>query len=288
MGQDPAQTFAEAVSIMARLRAPDGCPWDREQNFDTIRKYTLEETYEVLDAIERRNWPDLQEELGDLLLQVLFYAQMAAEAGHFNINDVVDGLNQKLVRRHPHVFGDEAAAAAGNGAAGLEVENINAAQVLRNWDAIKQAEKARAGVVAAAGRLDGIPRSLPALIEAAKLGSKAAKSGFDWPDTKGLFDKLQEETAELHEAIAAHGTDATEARKAAIANELGDLLFTAVNLARHLGVDPEMALRGTNAKFRRRFATMEVTNTRALESLSSDELEQLWISAKQREGAERK
>jgi ATP diphosphatase len=287
MGQDPAKAFAEAVSIMARLRAPDGCPWDREQNFDTIRKYTLEETYEVLDAIERRNWTDLQEELGDLLLQVLFYAQMATEAGHFSITDVVDVLNRKLVRRHPHVFGDEAAAAAGNGVAGMEIDGINSAQVLRNWEAIKQAEK-RPRADAAVGRLDGIPRSMPALLEAAKLGSRAAKSGFDWPDAKGLFGKLAEETAELHQAIDAHHADATEVHREAISNEVGDLLFTAVNLARHLGIDPEIALRGTNAKFRKRFATMEVTSSTALEDLSSDELEQLWIAAKRREGGESK
>src|ERR1700742_4133840 len=201
---EPAQTatdpalaaalFEQSAAIMARLRAPGGCPWDREQTFDSIRKYTLEETYEVFDAIERRNWPHLKEELGDLLLQVLFYAEMASEAGHFTISDVIEGLSRKLVRRHPHVFGDEAAAAAGNSASGLETNGIDAAQVLRNWEQIKQLEKSsQVKDQERQGRLDGIPRSLPALMEATKLGSKAAKSGFDWPDVRGLFDKVQEE-----------------------------------------------------------------------------------------------
>ena len=164
---DPAALFAEAVSIMARLRGPGGCPWDREQTFDTIRKYTLEESYEVFDAIERRNWPDLCEELGDLLLQVLFYAQMASEPGYFTIADVIAGLNRKLVRRHPHVFGDEASMAAGNAVTSpLETADIDSGQVLRNWDAIKRAEKQGSA-------LDGIPRGLPSLLEAAKLGAGA-------------------------------------------------------------------------------------------------------------------
>src|SRR5271156_5044682 len=160
MSVDSAALFAEAVSIMARLRGPDGCAWDREQSFDTIRKYTLEESYEVLDAIERRHWSDLSEELGDLLLQVLFYAQMASEAGYFTIADVVAGINRKLIRRHPHVFGDEASVATGNAVqSALETEGIGSAQVLRNWEAIKQAEKA--GSPGASSMLDTVPRSLP-------------------------------------------------------------------------------------------------------------------------------
>jgi MazG family protein len=266
--------FAEAVSIMARLRAPDGCPWDREQSFDTIRKYTLEECYEVFDAIERRNWPDLCEELGDLLLQVLFYAQMAKDAGYFTIEDVIAGLNRKLVRRHPHVFGDEASAAAGNAVEGaLEIEGINSAQVLRNWDAIKKAEKP----AAPASALDSIPRSMPALMEATKLGSRAQKTGFDWPDVEGIFAKLEEETGELRQAIA------EPASAEAVVSEVGDMLFTLVNLARRLHVDPEFALRHTNAKFRRRFAAMEASSPAPLETMTPDQLEALWSQAKKEE-----
>ena len=272
------QTFAEAVSIMRRLREPGGCPWDREQSFDSIRKYTLEETYEVLDAIERRDWPGLKDELGDLLLQVLFYAQMAAEAGHFTIQEVIEGLNRKLVRRHPHVFGEEAAAAAGNSATGLEVEGINSAQVLRNWDEIKKRERATKSRQCRKGRLDGVPRSMPALAEAAKIGSRAAKAGFDWPDISGLMDKLREETAELEAEIAAGELAREEAGK-----ELGDLLFTAVNLARHLKGDPEITLRDTNARFRGRFRFMEQAAGRPLEELSPEELEALWGRAKRAE-----
>jgi ATP diphosphatase len=274
---DPGPGFAEAVSIMERLRAPSGCPWDREQDFDSIRKFTLEETYEVFDAIERRDWPALQDELGDLLLQVLFYAQMASEAGYFSIDDVTRGLSRKLVRRHPHVFGEEAAAAAGNSATGLNVDGIDSKQVLRNWDEIKKLEKSQAPA-SEEGRLESVSRSMPALSEAAKLGSKAAKAGFDWPDVAGLFDKLREETAELEAEVPSPQPNASRAKE-----ELGDLLFTAVNLARHLKIDPELALRDANAKFRSRFRAMELESPRLLEELSADELEALWASAKQRE-----
>lgn len=265
--------FAEAVAIMHRLRSPGGCPWDREQSFESIRKYTLEETYEVLDAIERHDWPELKDELGDLLLQVLFYAQMASEAGYFTIQEVIDGLNRKLIRRHPHVFGEEAAAAAGNSAVGLDVGEIDSAQVLRNWDEIKAREQSQKS--APEGRLEGISRSMPALAEAAKLGSKAAKAGFDWPDISGLMDKLREETVELEAEVATGAHDRA-------AQELGDLLFTAVNLARHLKIDPELALRDTNARFRGRFRAMEVESELPLEELPPQELERLWASAKQR------
>ena len=221
---------------MARLRAPGGCPWDREQTFDTIMPYTLEETYEVFDAIERRAWPDLKDELGDLLLQVLFYAEMAGEAGYFTLRDVAENLSEKLIRRHPHVFGDVAAA--------------DASAVLRNWEQIKLEEKnAKSEAGQPASMLNDIPRSMPAVLEARKLGSRAAKVGFDWPNVEGLFDKLAEETAELRAELAA------DPQNERVEEELGDLLFTAVNLARHLKVDPELALRKTNAKFRRRFAT---------------------------------
>jgi len=280
-----AEFFAQAVAIMARLRAPDGCPWDREQSFDSIRKYTLEEAYEVFDAIERRDWPHLAEELGDLLLQVLFYAEMAANQGRFTIADVIDHLNRKLIRRHPHVFGEEASRAAGNRAeVDLAVEG-SASAVLRNWEEIKAAEKSAARAendVAAepskeASRLDTVPRALPALAEAAQIGAKARKAGFDWPHWRDLLPKLAEEIGEL-ECEAESGDPA---RKPAVEAELGDLLFTAVNLGRHLDVDAEMALRGCNLRFRRRFHQMELDSARPLEELSPEELEALWVRAKQ-------
>src|SRR5580693_9340048 len=203
---DPARAaalFEQSAAIMARLRAPGGCPWDREQSFDSIRKYTLEETYEVFDAIERRDFPHLAEELGDLLLQVLFYSEMAANEGHFTIAEVLDQLNRKLIRRHPHVFGDEASRAAGNLADVDAVGADSAAAVLRNWEEIKTAEKAlhAAGAPSAQeqpqSRLDSVHRAMPALAEASKLGAKAQKSGFDWPSWRELLPKVAEETAEL-------------------------------------------------------------------------------------------
>ncbi|MGA2168455.1 MAG: nucleoside triphosphate pyrophosphohydrolase [Terracidiphilus sp.] len=281
------------MSIMARLRAPGGCPWDREQSFDSIRKYTLEETYEVFDAIERRDFPHLAEELGDLLLQVLFYAEMAANEGHFTIAEVLEHLNNKLVRRHPHVFGDEASRAAGNRAEVDAAVEGSSAAVLRNWEDIKLAEKRASSAddegagldgarKMAASRLDGVQRALPALAEAAKLGAKAQKSGFDWPSWRDLLPKLVEETAELE----AEAASADPVRKPRVEAELGDLLFTVVNLGRHLGVDAEMALRGCNRRFRDRFREMEVAATRPLEELSADELEALWAQAKRKLAAE--
>jgi XTP/dITP diphosphohydrolase/ATP diphosphatase len=255
---------------MARLRGPGGCPWDREQTFDSIKRHTLEETYEVFDAIERRAWPDLKDELGDLLLQVLFYAQMAAEAGHFDIGDVAANLNAKLVRRHPHIFPVE----------GELAEAPTAGAVLRNWEQIKRAEKAEASTGdASASALDDIPRTMPAMMEAGKIGSRAAKVGFDWPDAEGIFAKLQEEIAELKAEL-------TEGNRAKIEDEFGDLLFTAVNLGRHLQVDPESALRSANAKFRERFRTMETMagGFDALSSLSAGELDELWSRAKSAAG----
>jgi ATP diphosphatase len=263
-----AAPLAEAVAIMARLRGPGGCPWDREQTFDSIKKHTLEETYEVFDAIERRNWPDLRDELGDLLLQVLFYAQMADEAGHFTLADVASSLNAKLIRRHPHIFANEQA--------------TDSSAVLRNWEQIKRAEKA-AAAEPQASMLDDVPRTMPALLEATKLGSRAAKVGFDWPDPQGLFDKLQEELIELQAEMPTSSNPAGD--PAAMEEELGDVLFTAMNLARHLHLDPESALRSSNAKFRRRFAAMEgaAGGREGLEALSAPELEQLWSNAKQQE-----
>lgn len=281
LATDPARAatqFQESASIMARLRAPDGCPWDREQTFDTIRKYTLEEAYEVFDAIERRDFPHLAEELGDLLLQVLFYAEMAANDGHFTISDVLDHLNRKLVRRHPHVFGEEASRAAGNRAMVDAAVEGSSAAVLRNWDDIKAAEGAHAADSERCSRLDSVQRAMPALAEAAKLGSKAAKAGFDWPSWQDLLPKVKEELAELE----AEASSSDASRKPAVEAELGDLLFTVVNLARHLGVDAEMALRGCNLRFRQRFQHMELASSRPLEELSPPELEGLWAAAKLR------
>ncbi len=280
-----AGPLAEAIAIMARLRAPGGCPWDREQSFDTIKRYTLEETYEVFDAIERRAWPELKEELGDLLLQVLFYAQMASEAGHFDIADVAANLNAKLVRRHPHVFPVD----------GRLADATDADAVLRNWEQIKRdekladaAEKKKAGASAssasvAASALDAIPRSMPAVMEARKLGSKAAKAGFDWPDAVGIFEKLQEEIAELKAELK----KPAEAEQSRVEEELGDLLFTVVNLARYLKVDAESALSAANRKFRARFRAMEASadGFDALASLTPAELDALWNRAKRGDGA---
>jgi nucleoside triphosphate diphosphatase len=277
---DAGALFQESVAIMARLRGPGGCPWDREQSFATIRKYTLEETYEVLDAIEREHWADLAEELGDLLLQVLFYAQMGDEAGYFSIVDVLGHLNRKLIRRHPHVFGDEASAAAGNRAQVDVAAATEATGVLANWEAIKRAEKSAGGASTSplgTSLLDEVPRSFPALLEAAKLGGKAAKVGFDWPDRAGLLEKVEEECREIEVEVQAG------AAAEAVEGEVGDLLFTVVNLARHLKIDPELALRRTNAKFRRRFAAMEQVSDGALSARSAAELEALWTQAKQRE-----
>jgi len=285
-----AERFEESVRIMARLRAPGGCPWDREQTFDTIKKYTLEEAYEVFDAIERRDFPHLAEELGDLLLQVLFYAEMAANEGEFTIADVLDHLNRKLVRRHPHVFGEEASRAAGNEAnVDAAVENAldgAASAVLRNWEEIKQAEKRPQ--VGEDGkkpsRLDGVLRAAPALSEAAKLGAKAQKAGFDWQSWRDLLPKVAEEVAELEVEAASDDP----ARKTHVEAELGDLLFTVVNLGRHLGVDAEMALRGCNLRFRERFREMELASKKPLEELGPNELEALWAAAKKKlNGAER-
>jgi ATP diphosphatase len=261
------ESLAESIAIMARLRAPDGCPWDREQTFDTIKRHTLEETYEVFDAIDRRAWPELKDELGDLLLQVLFYSQMAQEAGYFSIEDVAANLNAKLIRRHPHIFGDVVA------------ETVS--DVSRNWEAIKKTEKTDRGVEPPR-YMDDVPRHMPALLEAAKLGSRAAKVGFDWPDVKSLFEKIKEESDELLAEVERPTRDAN-----AVADELGDLLFTTVNLARHLQVEPEFALRAANAKFRRRFTAMEDAEggIESLRAADSAELEKMWKRAKTSERA---
>jgi MazG family protein len=284
------EKFEKAVSIMARLRAPGGCPWDREQTFDTIKRYTLEETYEVLEAIDSRDWPELKGELGDLLLQVLFYSEMAQEAGYFSIDDVLDALTGKLISRHPHVFGD--------------VKAEDAPTVLRNWEALKaQEHKEKKERLQSSGKkgdepqsspllLDSVSTKMPALIEAHKLGSKAAEVGFDWPAIAGLFEKLEEETRELQEHIGKVPAGALrqnnharipEDLRAGLEDEVGDLFYVLVNIARHLGVDPESALRKTNRKFRRRLNWVEEQlrgQQKNLEDADLQEMEALWQRAK--------
>ena len=275
IGEREREALARAAAIMARLRRrPDGCPWDLEQTFDSIKKHTLEETYEVFDAIERRAWPDLKDELGDLLLQVLFYAQIAKDEGYFDIGDVAENLNAKLIRRHPHIF-------PGNDGSAVAATDSDA--VLRNWEQIKLEEKKsklaqeNKAPPQVKSMLDDVPRTMPATMEAGKLGSKAAKVGFDWPSADGLFEKLDEEIAELRVEVAAGDAEKASA-------EFGDLLFTAMNLARHLKIDAESALRSSSAKFRKRFAEMERATDAPLEEKSADELEALWMAAKIKEG----
>lgn len=241
---------------MARLRGPGGCPWDREQDFDTIKPYLLEETYEVLDAIDRSNWRDLADELGDLLLQAVFFAQMASEDGKFGIDDSLDAISEKLIRRHPHVFGDGDAKTADD--------------VKRRWDEIKADENKQKGQ-ARRGALDSVPRNLPALVEAQQISSKAAALGFDWDNPDQVLEKLDEELDELRRARAG-------ASRAEVEGEIGDLLFVLVNLARFLKVDPEQALRKTNAKFRKRFAHVE--KNAKLPGATLAEMEALWQEAK--------
>src|ERR1700704_1912604 len=278
------EKFERAVAIMARLRAPGGCPWDREQTFDTIKRYTLEETYEVLEAIDNRDWKELTSELGDLLLQVLFYAEMAQEQGSFTLDDVLDTLSEKLIHRHPHVFGD--------------IKAENSTQVLKNWEALKAEEKRKnlhtdgEGFQAAPQPLlAGVSSRMPALQEAHKISSKAAHSGFDWSNVEGLFEKLSEETRELQEHVhnipaavdPAEKPRVPEELKERMEDEVGDLFFVLVNIARYLSVDGESALRRTNKKFRRRFGWLEEQlrhQGRTLEEASLDELEALWQQAK--------
>lgn len=291
------ERFQRAVDIMARLRAPGGCPWDREQTFDSIKPYTLEEAYEVLEAIDNRDWEELQGELGDLLLQVLFYAEMAQEQGSFSIDQVLDRLSDKLVTRHPHVFGD--------------VQANTSADVLRNWEALKAEEKkkrlaAGGGKGAAQSQpqsvLAGVSSGIPALLEAFKLSSRAAHVGFDWPDIEGLFEKLREETAELREQLelfpepgprphargiaGASGERIPDELRARLEDEVGDMLFVLVNIARYLSLDPESALKKTNRKFKRRFQAMEEQlRVRGMQpqQASLEELETLWQQAKRQE-----
>jgi MazG family protein len=253
------ERFERLVGIMARLRTPGGCPWDREQNFDTIKPYLVEETYEVLDAIDRRDWPGLAEELGDLMLEAVFFAQMAAEENKFRIDDSLDAVAEKLIRRHPHVFGDASAKTADD--------------VVRRWDEIKADEKKSKGIVAQ-GRLESVPRNMPALVEAQQISSKAAAVGFDWEHAGQVLEKLDEELRELAKAREC-------ASQAEIEGEIGDLLFVLVNLARFVKVDPEQALRKTNAKFRKRFGYVE--QRAQLPGAGIAEMEALWQESKSAE-----
>ena len=292
------ERFERAVSIMARLRAPGGCPWDREQTFDSIKSYTLEETYEVLEAIDNRDWHELTGELGDLLLQVLFYAEMAKEQNTFSIDEVIDRLCQKLVDRHPHVFGN--------------VKAETSSEVLRNWEALKAEEKKKR-LEAGGGKsaktdgnqdsvLAGVSPAMPALLEAHKLSSRAAHVGFDWPNVQGLFEKLHEETEELREQLqdfpapgpqpqgrgmaGAGRPQISDDLRERLEGELGDLFFVLVNIARYLSLDPESALKKTNRKFKHRFQWMEDqlrASGRTPQQASMDELESLWQQAKQPE-----
>ncbi|MGP8034485.1 MAG: nucleoside triphosphate pyrophosphohydrolase [Steroidobacteraceae bacterium] len=258
---DPKQALGQLLTLMARLRDPQrGCPWDLEQTFATIAPFTIEEAYEVADAIERGDPGQLRDELGDLLFQVAFHARMAEERGWFAFADVAESVHAKLVRRHPHVF------------AGAQLQTH---ELPREWEAQKAREREQSAKLRAddRGALAAVPRSLPALMRAAKLGRRAARVGFDWPDAQGVRAKVAEELAELD---AAAGSDA-------VAEELGDLLFAVVNLSRHLGLDAEAALRAANAKFERRFRRMERLageRGRTLEDLSAAEWDELWREAK--------
>ena len=265
---ESASALAEAIAIMARLRAPDGCPWDREQSLDSIKPHTLEEVYEVFDAIDRRDWAGLQDELGDLLLQVLFYAQIAQDEGHFDIADVAHSLTAKLLRRHPHVFGEQVAETAED--------------VVTTWEQVKQQERAASPTQPAAGLLAHIASAMPAFTEARKLGKAAASVGFDWPSADGLFDKFDEEVRELREEL--DGAEPVD--PARVEEEFGDLLFVMANLARHIKVDPEQALRKANAKFRRRFSRMEAfASGTSLAAHTVQQMEMFWDQAKQEERA---
>jgi MazG family protein len=258
------EKFQKLVEVMARLRGPGGCPWDREQTFDTIKPFLLEETYEVLDAIDARDWKELAGEIGDLLLQAVFFSQMAAEENLFSIEDALDAINEKLIRRHPHVFGEEMAA--------------NAGDVRRIWGEVKAVEKQhkKASGESPAGLLDSVPRALPALVEAQQISSRAAHVGFDWPNPEQVLEKLHEELGEFESARRSANRDELE-------GELGDLLFVLVNLARFVQVDPEQALRKTNAKFRGRFAFIErqlAARGKSPEAATLDEMEELWQESK--------
>jgi MazG family protein len=269
-GKQIGKAFEGLVALQARLRAPNGCPWDREQTHDSLRTYLVEETYEVLDALDNGDAQKFADELGDLLLQIVFHAQLAAEAGKFDVADVIEQICTKMVRRHPHVFG--------------EVRAKTTAQVLQNWEQLKAEERAKnaqARAPASASILDAVPRSLPALVEGQQITRRAANIGFDWHDVDGIFDKLFEEAAELKQLLASG-----DGRREKLEEEVGDLLFVGVNLARFVGLDAEIALKNANRKFSRRFREMEhlaAARGQALKSLSAEELDLLWNEVKRAE-----
>lgn len=267
MMPSPSSEFDRLRQIMSALRDPvSGCPWDLKQDFASIAPYTIEEAYEVADAIERGDFSELRDELGDLLLQIVFHSQMAAEAGYFTVDDVARAINDKMVRRHPHVF---------ESADGRDADGQTEA-----WETIKARERAnKAGADQAASALDGVARALPALMRAEKLQKRAARTGFDWKDPKHILEKLSEESDEVAEAI--DGGEISE-----IEDEIGDLLFVAANLARRFKLDPEIALRKANAKFERRFRAMELlaaSQGNSFSSLTLDEQDQLWKTVKAEE-----
>ena len=259
MTQKNVNPFDKLVGIMARLRSPNGCPWDLEQDFQSITPHTLEETYEVISAIEQNDFAGLCEELGDLLLQVVFYAQMASEKNLFTIEDVIEGICQKLIHRHPHIFAD------------TKVENST--EVLKNWEELKQQEKNKQHKTMFAG----VPKALPALLRASRLGEKASRVGFDWKSSEGALNKVTEELTELNEAMAAKNPKEID-------HEFGDLLQALANVARWLKVDPEGALRRSTDRFVDRFTIMEKQakqDKRTLQSLNTDEWNHYWEQAKQ-------
>jgi len=265
-------TFSDLVALITKLRSPEGCPWDREQTYGTLAPMLLEEAYEAFEAAEEANagHPDeLRDELGDLLFHIVFYAQVARERGDFTIDEVIQAVHTKMVRRHPHVFGT--------------VQADSTAEVLRNWEAIKAEEKRAQKSSATASLLDGVPSKAPALMEAHQLSTKAARVGFDWSKLEDIFDKLQEELTELRTAINTHKATQSEADHQLVRQELGDLIFAATNIARHLQVEPEAALKLTNRKFRTRFGYIEQSlseSGRRLEDATLAELEALWQEAK--------
>lgn len=267
-------TFDDLINLMIRLRSPEGCPWDREQTYATLAPMLLEEAYEAFEAVEeaRSGKPaELRDELGDLLFQIIFYAQVAKERGEFTIDDVTEAIHTKMVRRHPHVFGD--------------VTANDSATVLLNWEAMKAEERRAAGQMQASDNslLDGVSSKAPALMEAHQLSTKAARVGFDWRSVDEIFDKLQEEIDELRVAIKDHSAARDEASHARVREELGDLLFAATNIARHLQVEPEAALKLSNRKFRKRFKHIEKQlheHDKQFDATSIEELEALWQEAK--------
>src|SRR6185503_1061280 len=268
------KTFADLVELMDRLRDPGGCPWDREQTYATLAPMLLEEAYEAFDAMEEARlgrFDNLLEELGDLLFQITFFARVAKEKGEFTIDDVITQVHEKMVRRHPHVFGDTTAG--------------DSAEVLRNWEAIKAEEKRAAGKDAEASLsiLDGVSTKAPALMEAHQISTKVARVGFDWKNVEEIFAKMREELDELRAAMTTHATTNDEADHAHVREEIGDLLFVITNIARRLNVEPEAALKLSNRKFRKRFGYIEKNlRERSLkfDDTTIDDLEELWQEAK--------